>query len=142
MDSTFWFKVHGGTTHFPIALLIASMLFDLAGYALNREPHTRELHVASFYALLLGALASFAAILSGLMITRWDMFGSGLLAKHHFFLWPAFALLVGLAAWRLVVRDKASRRAFAVYLMISIITAVLMTAAGYWGGEMILGSPS
>ena len=139
MDSLFWSKVHGGTTHFPIALLIASALFDLAGYALNREPHSRDLHAASFYALLLGALASFAAVLSGLIITHWETLGGGQLGKHHLYVWPGFALLVGLAVWRLVVRGQASRRAFGIYLGVLIVTAVLMTAAGYWGGEMMLG---
>ena len=139
MDGSFWVKVHGGTTHFPIALIIASILFDLIGYALQREPHSRDLHMAAFYALLLGALASFAAVLSGLIISNWQVFGDGTLAKHHDFLWPAFGLIVGLAVWRLIVRQSASRRAYAVYLACSAVTAVLMTAAGYWGGELVLG---
>lgn len=115
------------------------MLFDLAGYALNREPHSRDLHAAAFYSLLLGALASFVAVLSGLVISQWQVFGEGTLAKHHDFVWPAFALLIGLAVWRLVIRQRASRRAYAAYLACSIVAAVLMATAGYWGGEMLLG---
>jgi uncharacterized membrane protein len=140
MGVSFWMKVHGGTTHFPIALIIASLLFDLVGFALQREPHSRDLHMAAFYTLLLGALASFAAVLSGLMISGWQVFGAGTLAKHHDFVWPAFGLIVGLAVWRLVVRQRASRRAYALYLVFSVVTAVVMTAAGYWGGELMLGS--
>jgi uncharacterized membrane protein len=130
--------MHGGSTHFPIALIIAAMLFDLAGCALSREPHSRDLHMAAFYALLLGALGSFGAVLSGLVISQWQVFGDGTLAKHHNFVWPAFALMVGLVAWRMVVRQHASRRAYAVYLACSTVTAILMTAAGYWGGELLL----
>ena len=140
MNGSFWVKVHGGTTHFPIALLIASMMFDLIGYAIQREPHSRDLHMAAFYALLLGAAASFAAVQSGLIISGWQVFGDGTLAKHHDFVWPAFALLVGLAVWRLIVRQSASRRSYAAYLACSVVAAVLMTAAGYWGGELVLGS--
>jgi uncharacterized membrane protein len=139
LNGSFWVKVHGGTTHFPIALIIASMLFDLVGYALNREPYSRDLHMAAFYSLLLGALASFAAMLSGLIISQWQVFGEGTLAKHHDFVWPAFALIVGLAVWRVVIRERASRRAYAAYLACSIVAAVLMATAGYWGGEMLLG---
>lgn len=139
MSSKFWANIHGGSTHFPIALIIASMLFDLAGYALNREPHSRDLHAAAFYSLLLGSLASFVAVLSGLIISQWQVFGEGTLAKHHDFVWPAFALLIGLAVWRLVIRQRASRRAYAAYLACSIVAAVLMATAGYWGGEMLLG---
>ena len=140
MDSSLFIKMHGGVTHFPIALIVASVLFDLIGYLLNREPHSRDLHAAAFYALMLGALASFAAVLSGLLIANWEVFGSGSLGKHHLFLWPAFALMVGLAAWRLVVRFGASRRAYAVYIGVSVLTAGLMGIAGYWGGEMLLGN--
>lgn len=139
MGGSFWVKIHGGSTHFPIALIIASMLFDLVGYTIQREPLSRDLHVAAFYSLLLGALASFGAVLSGLIISQWQIFGEGTLAKHHNFVWPAFALMVGLAVWRLVVRQRASRRAYAGYLACSVLTAVLMATAGYWGGELLLG---
>jgi len=139
MDGSFWVKMHGGSAHFPIALIIASMLFDVAGFAINREPHSRDLHAAAFYALLLGAMGSFGAVLSGLIFTRWQVFGDGTLAKHHDFVWPAFGLIVGLAVWRLIVRQRASRSAYAAYLACSAATALLMTAAGYWGGELMMG---
>lgn len=136
MSSKFWANIHGGSTHFPIALIIASVLFDLIGYALNREPHSKDLHVAAFYALLLGALASFVAVLSGLIISGWHVGGAGLLGKHHLFVWPAFGLIVALAVWRLVVRQQASRGAYGMYLAVSMAAAVVMAIAGYWGGEL------
>lgn len=136
MSSQFWANIHGGSTHFPIALIIASVLFDSAGYALNREPHSRDLHIAAFYALLLGAAASFVAVLSGLIISGWHFAGEGLLAKHHLYVWPAFGLIVALAVWRLVARQQASRHAYGAYLVVSLAGAVLMALAGYWGGEL------
>ena len=54
------------------------------------------------------------------------------------FVWPGFGLLITLAVWRLVVRDRASARGFKIYLAGSMLTAVLISAAGYWGGEMLL----
>lgn len=77
MNMKFWADIHGGTTHFPIALLITSFVFDAIAYVINRDPVRRDLHIASFYALLLGALGSFAAVLSGLIISRWEVFGMG-----------------------------------------------------------------
>lgn len=136
MSSKFWANIHGGSTHFPIALIIASVLFDLIGYVLNRQPHSKDLHAAAFYALLLGALASFIAVLSGLMISGWHFAGAGLLAKHHLYVWPAFGLIVALAVWRLVVKQQASRYAYGMYLVVSGVAAVLMALAGYWGGEL------
>ena len=73
------------------------------------------------------------------MISGWQFSGSGLLAKHHLFVWPAFGLIVALAVWRLVVRQQASRHAYALYLAVAVITAVLVALAGYWGGEMLVG---
>ncbi len=138
MNSSIWARLHGGSTHFPIGLLLASFLFDFAAYVARRDPLTRDLHAAAFYALLLGALASFAAVLTGLILTHWQVAGAGNLAKHHLFLWPAFALIVGLAVWRLVVRDRASRPAFGVYLLVAAVGSAFMAIAGYWGGEMLL----
>lgn len=136
MSNKFWANIHGGSTHFPIALIIASVIFDLIGYALNRQAQSRDLHAAAFYALLLGALASFVAVLSGLMISGWHFAGAGLLAKHHLFVWPAFGLVVALAVWRLVVKQQATRNAYRAYLLVSAAASVLMALAGYWGGEL------
>jgi uncharacterized membrane protein len=131
-----WANLHGGSTHFPIALMIASFLFDALAYV-GREPYKRDLHVAGFYTLLLGALASLVAVLSGMVISAWLFFGQGTLAKHHDFVWPAFGLMIGLAVWRLVVRDEATRPAFGIYLVVAAVTAGLMAAAGYFGGELL-----
>lgn len=135
----FWNDIHGGSTHFPIALIVASVLFDLAGHSLHsRNPErSRELHVAAFYALLLGALVAFAAVLSGLIISGWEMFGGGgALGLHHRYVWPAFGLLFGLAVWRLLIRNRATRSAMLVCVIIEMISAALMLLAGYQGGLM------
>ena len=132
-----WAILHGGSTHFPIALMIASFLFDFAAFIWNKEPYKRDLYAAGFYSLLLGAAATFVAVLSGLAISAWQFFGGGTLAKHHDFVWPAFGLMIGLAVWRLVVRNDAARPAFGVYLTFAALTAVLMGAAGYFGGELL-----
>ncbi len=135
----FWGNIHGGSTHFPIALLFSSFLFDVTGFGLHRKAISRDLHIAAFYALLLGALITFAAVLSGLIISGWQFTGGGALVKHHLFVWPAFGLIVALAVWRLIVRDKASRPAYGGYLLASLVATGLMLAAGYWGGEMGMG---
>lgn len=139
MNSTFWADFHGGATHFPIALLIASFLFDLIAYIVHRDPASRDLHVASFYAILLGAVVSIAAVGSGLILSGWQVLGSGALLKHHDFIWPAFGLIIGLAAWRLVVRENASRGAFGIYLLVTLVAAICIAVGGYWGGVLVMG---
>jgi uncharacterized membrane protein len=143
MDNSLWVKMHGGTTHFPIALVIASGVFDLASLLVpDREDKARRagFRAAGFYTLLLGALGSIGAVVSGLVISKGELWGRGNLAHHHSFLWPAFGLLIALAVWRVVVGSRASNGAFRVYLVGSMITGGLVAAAGYWGGELLLRS--
>ena len=133
--------MHGRTTHFPIALVMASTLFDLAGFLVPANPEKfHGFRAAAFYTLMLGAVGSVGAVLSGLVISHGEIWGHSNLAHHHIFLWPAFGLLLALAVWRLVVGKHPSQRAFKIYLAASVVTCGLMGAAGYWGGELLLNS--
>jgi uncharacterized membrane protein len=141
MDNSLWVKMHGGTTHFPIALVMASVLFDVVGLLMpdNADKSRRAgFRAAGFYTLILGALGSLGAVLSGMVISHGQVWGRGNLARHHTFLWPAFGLLIALAIWRMLVGNRASRRGLRIYLAVSMVTAALMGAAGYWGGELLL----
>ena len=75
MNTAFFARMHGGMTHFPIALVISSLALDLAAFAVpslgqRRLGQRRDLRAAGFYASLLGALACFRAVLSGLLLTH------------------------------------------------------------------------
>jgi uncharacterized membrane protein len=131
--------MHGGATHFPIALLTVSVFFDHAGFWLRDELRRRDFRALGFYSLLIAAAASPVAVVSGIALSKGVLLGTGMLALHHYFIWPAFGLLIGLAVWRLVTREYASRWARGCYLAIASITLVAMMSAGYWGGEMIIG---
>jgi len=139
MNQTFWARMHGGVTHFPIALIMVSVVFDAAGFWWRDEARRREFRAIGFYSLLIAAAASPVAVLSGIALSKGILLGTGMLALHHYFIWPAFGLLIGLAVWRLVVRERASRRAGGFYLVLASLTLVAMMTAGYWGGEMIIG---
>ena len=139
MNQIFWARMHGGATHFPVALLMVSVLFDHAGFWWRNEARRREFCAVGFYSLLIAAAAAPVAVLSGIALSKGTVMGSGLLALHHWFVWPAFGLLIGLAVWRLVVRERASRLAGGGYLAVATFTVVAMMTAGYWGGEMIIG---
>jgi H+/gluconate symporter-like permease len=65
MDNSIWVKMHGGTTHFPIALVMASVAFDLAGViAPDHADRSRRagFRAAGYYTLLLAALGSIGAV--------------------------------------------------------------------------------
>jgi uncharacterized membrane protein len=139
MSQTFWARMHGGATHFPIALLMVSVVFDHAAFWWRDELRRRDFRALGFYSLLIAAAASPVAVLSGVALSKGILFGTGLLALHHYFIWPAFGFLIGLAVWRLVTRERASRRAQGGYLALASMTLAAMMTAGYWGGEMIIG---
>jgi uncharacterized membrane protein len=134
--SSIFEQLHGGSTHLPIALAIASALFDLCACLIKPGTVRQQLHSAGFYSLLLGTLGAFAAVYSGLILTRWDVGGTGLTWLHHVFVWPAFALLIGLSVWRVIVGTNTP--VFRAYLAVMLVAAALVSVAGYWGGEMLL----
>jgi uncharacterized membrane protein len=139
MNQIFWARLHGGATHFPIALLTVSVLFDHAAFWWRDEVRRRDFRALGFYSLFIAAAASPVTVLSGMVLSKGVLLGTGMLALHHYFIWPAFGLLVALAVWRLVMRERVSRRAGGWYLALASLTLVAMMAAGYWGGEMIIG---
>jgi uncharacterized membrane protein len=141
IDPSIWPKLHGASTHFPMALAMAAALFEGAGFFWPAwSPRKAQLHAAGYFTIILGAFGTFPAVLSGLFMTRGEVLGHDALLFHHLFVWPAFAGLVGLGVWRFVMDDKASPRGFVAYLVVLYLTAGLMAGAGYWGGELILNS--
>jgi len=141
IDPTIWPKLHGASTHFPMALAMSAALFDGLGLVWPKSsPRKAQLHAAGYFTIILGALGTFPAVLSGLFMTKGEVLGHDALLFHHLFVWPAFAMLVGLGVWRVYVGEKASSRSFTVYVAVQFLTAGLMAGAGYWGGELILNS--
>ena len=61
MNPTFWARIHGGATHFPIALLMVSVIFDHAGFWWRNEARRGEFCAVGFYSFL-GTVAGLAAI--------------------------------------------------------------------------------
>ena len=136
-EPTIWSKLHGASKHFTIALMLGSAFCDCLSLAWENEEQQRTLRSAATITITLGALGSYAAVASGLIVARWHLWGHGTLLRHHQFVWPAFALMTGLATWRVFSRRTAAERPTAIYLVLMLITTVLIAGAGYWGGEML-----
>jgi uncharacterized membrane protein len=134
-----WDKLHGALTHFPIALLLFSTICDLGSVVLKKRLFARELRSVSFYALAVAALTSVGAVVSGIALAKGDIWGRGDFVWHHRFVWPAFALLLALAVWRLIVREAMSRFGLCLYLILMLLASGLVATAGYFGGELVLG---
>lgn len=141
MNSDLWAKVHGATTHFPIALIFVAAACDTAALWLWHRPAAALLRAAGLGAVGLAALACVPVVISGLMLTHGNAWGQGPLRRHHGFVWPAFALVVGAAAWRALTRREATRSSHATYMLVAYALAALFAGAGYWGGELLQSFP-
>jgi uncharacterized membrane protein len=139
MDRDLWAKMHGATVHFPIALVLFSFALDGAGCIFSKLAMRRGLHAAGYWSMLLGAAGTVPAVVSGLVMTRGVMLGHDALRIHHLFAWPAFGLVIGVATWRLLGRGSSNERPPMGYVAAVGLAAVLVSTAGYWGGEMVLG---
>jgi uncharacterized membrane protein len=139
MNSLLWERAHGGFTHLPIALNFAAAFFDALALFCRRSSRRREFKAIGYWLVIIGALGSFGAVFSGLVLTKGVIGGTGTVLLHHYFVWPAFTLIVGLATWRCLVGRDPSPRAFKMYLALMSIGCSLMGAAGFFGGEMLLG---
>lgn len=139
MNSLFWSRLHGGVTHFPIALIFGAAFFDALTFVRPGSARQGEFAIIGYWLVILGALGSLAAVLSGLALSKWMIGGSGLVLRHHLFVWPAFALMIGLATWRFLVGPSPSRRGLAAYFVSTAVACVCIGVAGFFGGEMLLG---
>ena len=92
MNSLFWSRAHGGATHFPIALILGATLFDLLAFFSPRSAKRREFNAIGYWLVILGALGSFGAVFTGLALSKWTVGGTGLILRHHLFVWPAFTV--------------------------------------------------
>jgi uncharacterized membrane protein len=126
--------------HFPIALVACSWVLDAAGLLFPRWERSNGLHAAGRWTLLAGAAGTVPAVVSGLVMTKGVLLGHEALRLHHLFAWPAFGLIVGLAAWRISATRFAAQAPGPRYLVVAGAAVVLVLVAGYWGGEMLLAS--
>lgn len=133
-----WQHIHGASTHFPIALLAVSLFFDL-GALLFRRPNWRS---AAFYTLLLGAIATIPACLSGLTGGQgWfgnEPWTSGPIYNHRLISLLTSGVALILALWRCLRRDKLKAGEFVVYLILMFLAVVGVGYAG-WLGAYVAG---
>jgi len=139
MSASFWQRLHGGSTHFPIVLLLASVAFDFVAWRSRDETLRRGLHAAGLGSAVAGVLGGIGAVTAGLILTRGRMLGGGYEKIHHLFVWPAFASSLLLVGWRLFQSGRLPWRGRGIYLVGMSVVSALMVGAGYAGGEMLLG---
>lgn len=130
--------LHPLVIHFPIALLISALAFDLVGVLWRREAFSS----AAYYALLIGALGAVAAVLTGNQAEEAAERLAGIepvLELHQKLgqvtMWAALAAVA--LRWYLIRRQPLAQRLRVLLLGISLALAVLVGVGGYYGGQLV-----
>jgi len=124
---------HPVIIHFPIALFIISVTFDLIAIWRSNPTMAR----AAFYNLIGAALTAPVAIASGLIAWQWQLEGSklkGNLLLHLLFALAASGMIWLLSAWRIYQLELPQRTPGLTYILLALATVLLIAIAGHLGG--------
>jgi uncharacterized membrane protein len=122
--------------HFPIALLITSVVFDLLATRWRRE----SFRDAGFYTLLAGLLGAAAAVLTGALaeeVVEDKGIPESILEIHEALGYATLLFFIGLLALRLLMQWKLIKEVPALYLAMGFVGIVILAAASYFGGSLV-----
>lgn len=129
-------ELHAILNDAPAALLVFSVVFDLAGEFTRRE----SLRAAGFWSLIGGTVGAILAILSGLSAEEWIEHGDAvhsLIEQHERFALVTTSLFVMLAIWRLSRRGLLPKLERRLYLVAASTGLLLVAWVGHLGGQIL-----
>lgn len=129
--------LHPMLVHFPIALVAAGFVAELASLYIKKEVCLTKV---SFYLLIAGTLSAFITWLSGLLFTS-DMSGAAgeIRETHELFAWITLGLLLATSVLRIFLQFKKTENkklnwlSFALYALATISVSI----TGYYGGTLV-----
>lgn len=127
---------HPAIVHFPIALLIAGLLLDLAGLI---RKDTRLLF-AGWYNLVLGALTSLAALASGfLAMSLMKLPFKGIIYEHMLYGIGVTIVMWMMVALRVHRHEKMQVSSRIAYYALALAAFLMVSWAGHLGGVFVYG---
>ena len=129
--------IHPMVVHFPIAFLLASLLFDLIALRWRGQ----ECRATSLSLLALGVLAALVALLTGHLAEE-AVEHSGTIPKqaidtHEELAFAAFWVFAGLLGVKLLSYWGWMRERALFVLFIGVGGSVLLLVASYYGGDLV-----
>jgi uncharacterized membrane protein len=124
---------HPVIVHFPIALFVTSVAFDLLAVRRGNS----VLFTVAYYNLLAAAVTAPIAIVTGLAAWQWVFEGGklkGNLLLHLVFALIASGMICGLCIWRGRQLAAPHERPQCLYLALALITLMLVAMTGHLGG--------
>lgn len=158
-------EIHPMLVHFPVALLLASVVFDVLGVLRRNE----RLYYAGYYSLIGGVGGAVLAFASGLyqenqMQERFarmretmggaDGFGGAgfpggfpggdemrlqmmqLVSVHRLLALAVLVLFLVLLFWRVSRKGDITGSALRSYLVVAVLGAGILTSAAFYGGKL------
>lgn len=128
--------LHPILVHFPIALLFASVFFDLLGTTLSRESF-RE---GALWLLGLGLTGGIAAAIAGGMAedaAEKAGIAESLIETHETLAQVTLVIMAVLLLSRLLLRNRFSTRTFTAYLAVATVGLLTLIATGHTGGDLV-----
>ncbi|OPH53313.1 hypothetical protein BC351_05395 [Paenibacillus ferrarius] len=123
-------NLHFIVTHVPIALLIFSFVFDLIALIFKK----RDWHSAGMLCMIVGALGTVAAVLTGPSPWR-----NPLVVPHELYARLTMFLAIVLAIVRvgLLIWKKLELGRNPIYLIGALAAVILVSYTGHLGGQMV-----
>ena len=118
--------------HFPIALFVTAVVFDLIGHSCNR----RSLADAAYYNLLVAAISTLPVIATGVLAWQWQLRGQKLkgILLLHLALGSISGGMIWLAWW-LHFRARRNEESLPSYrFAIEALAVVVVMVTGHLGG--------
>ncbi len=150
-------EFHSMLVHFPIALLLASVVLDVLG-ALR---HDEKLHYAGYYTLIGGVGGAVLAVASGMFEAdriaerfarmRQTMAEAGAafpggeemrmqmlqtVSVHRLLAFAVLAVFLVALFWRVSQKVLLTGRALSSYLLVVLVGAAILVSTGFYGGKL------
>jgi len=128
--------LHPMLVHFPIALLFASVLFDVAGKTLSRD----SLREGACWLLGLGLAGGIASAIAGSLAEHAAEkagVSEALIETHETLAYVTLGIMAVLFLFRLLFRNRFGTRAFWTYLVVAALGLVAVSATGHTGGSLV-----
>lgn len=122
---------HVVLVHFPIALFITAVMFDL----ISQRTKRRTLADAAYYNLLVAAVSTLPVIVTGVLAWQFQLDGQKLkgILLMHLILANISSAMIWLIWW-LHFRGRCGRAIPGYCLLIEIVTLFLIVLTGHLGG--------
>lgn len=128
--------IHPMIVHFPIALLIASVVLDLLAFRWL----TKSFREASLYTLIGGLLGAVLAIVTGSLAEDLVVKGGApkaVIERHETLAYVSTALFAALLAMKILIRSGRLRELPVLSLAVGLVGLGVLSVAGYFGGSLV-----